>query len=222
MAKRKRDSQGSFTLVETVLALGLLSAVVLELGSLHGNAIYFNEFERNSTQAVWLAQRVMSQVEYFWRSRPFKEIETKVENVPFEGYDDFQYNLSISEWKLPIIDLMTGGGGGGDEEESGDAEGAEGGGGDIIKEGINQILEGEPLLKIAFVEVSWAEGAKRNKVSLTYLLTNQNKFDEKIKILKPVYERLTKKTAPSPSPSPGAGGAGGAGGGATPAPTPSP
>jgi len=62
--KNKRQREGSFTLIETVIALSLITALIIEVASVQGNSIVFSEYSRNVTKATWLARRVMSQVEY--------------------------------------------------------------------------------------------------------------------------------------------------------------
>lgn len=171
----------SFTLIETLIALGLMLFLVMEVGGVHGNALYFNRYGRQVTQGVWLAKRLMSQVEYQWTIRPFKELETANEKErPFEDFPDFTYSLEVKEWKLPILDLITGGVGGGDDS---DKKKPEGGGDDVMKSAMKNVF-GDSILKTAHVEVFWAEGAKRNSVALTYLLTNQEKLDELLTTLK--------------------------------------
>ena len=190
---KRRKAERSFTLVETAIAIGMLAFAFTMMLTVNGNAITFTDYEKNSSKAVWLAKRVMAQVEYYWNKREFDDLKTKQEGVPFAGDDleGFEYKLEIDEWKLPLVDLIAGGGiGGGEDTESGGGE--EEGGGDFIKAAIDQALDGEPLLKTAYVEVSWPEGAVRNSVSLTYLLTNQQKFNEKIALFKSVYDKLTK------------------------------
>ncbi|MEZ4741103.1 MAG: hypothetical protein R3B45_01415 [Bdellovibrionota bacterium] len=172
---RKRSEQ-SFTLIETIIALGLMVTVIMEIGNVQGNAVYFSSYERNATQAAWLAKGFMSQVEYEWNTRAFSELEFKVPERDIPEFDGFTYAINIEEWKLPLMDLLTGGGGGGDEGGESAPEA------DIIRSQVKNIL-GDDLLKIAQVEVFWAEGARKESVSVAMLLTNQKGLDEKIALL---------------------------------------
>jgi type II secretory pathway pseudopilin PulG len=232
-ARRARTlSEGSFTLIETVIALSLVAFLIVEVAAVQGNSIVFSDYQRNVTQATYLAQRVMSQVEYFWRTKPFPELETNVTDGKFDdgpcvlygagGTCDeaYQYTLGIKEWKFPFLQLLqsTMGGGGGGEGEGDD--GAEkkpeaGGMGQMLETVMSQVFGKEPIFMTAHVEVSWAEGAARNSTGLTLLLTNQAKLDEAIVQLKPVWDRLTKPPTAkkddkkTPTPPGGPAGAGG-------------
>ncbi len=189
-----RVHEKSFTLVETLLALGIMAFLILEVGSVQGNAIYINDFGRKSDQAAWLAKRVMSQVEYQWTLRQFSDLSTANEKErPFEDDPDFLYSVDIQDWKFPILDLLANGMGGGGKDDSGDeGSGAAGGGmGGAIKDAVSQVF-GDELLKTAKVEVSWAEGTHRNQVTIAYLLTNQRKVDESLAGLKAVADQLNK------------------------------
>jgi hypothetical protein len=202
--------EASFTLVETMIALGIMSTVILQISGVQSNAVFFGDFARKSNQAIWLAKRVLSQVEYYWSNREFSELKAEEDNAKFEGLEEidelkeFNYRLTIAEWKLPLINLLTGGAGG----EEGDSAG---GGGDMIASAIKNVL-GEELLKVAHVEVSWPEGSRRNSETLTLLLTNQRKLDTVIGEYKAEYDRLKGGSAPTPNPS----------GGPIPSPTPIP
>lgn len=194
----RRGTERSFTLIETIIALGLLTFLVLEVASVQGNAIFFVEYGRNVVQASALAQRVMSQVEYQWSFRDFKQMEQdgNVKEQAFEDMPDFKFSLEIKEWKLPLIDMLAGG----KEDEDGKTTG----GNPMIKAAAAQVL-GSDMLKTVFVEVFWTEGAKRNSTTLTYLLTNQKKVDEAIGQLKALSQAAAAPGAGKSTPPPGGG-----------------
>lgn len=187
-------TERSFTLLETIIALAILTGTILQLVGSQGKIAYFNEYSRRLNEASWLAKRVMSQVEYNWTHYPFKELETSQKDQKFEGLtdSDYTYTLEIAEWKFPLLDFITGGGA--EKNEDGEkvkqtsAEEAEG---DMVRQMLDQVL-GDEILKVAHVEVFWPEGAKRNSVTLTYLLTNQRKVDEELMKLEPVYMEVEK------------------------------
>jgi len=195
--------EASFTIIETVIALGLLTVFILEIGGVQGNAVYFNEYGRNVTQATWLAKRIMSQVEYHWEGREFKELETEVKGQRFEDAPEFSYDITIKEWKLPLWQLLSGGGGEDEEDKSSESSSQT----DMMQQGLSQVL-GDELLKVANVEVFWTEGAKQNSTQLTLLLTNQRKVDEVIGGLQGVAKSLLPTPTPGPSaPGPASGAA---------------
>ena len=186
----------SFTIFETLVALGILMAVVLEVVGTQGNITSFASYARQSTEAVWLAKRMMAQVEYQWHHRDLKELDMDQKEQPFklEGMSEdseFSYTMRIQEWKLPIFDLLSNGGLQGDEgeDQTDQASSPLGGGLAGAEQLINQLFDGH-ILKTAHIEVFWPEGARRNSVSLTLLLTNQRALDGYIVSKSKVFERM--------------------------------
>ena len=169
----QRIGERSFTLVETLVALGLLTVLILQVSTVQGKAIYFSEYGQNLTQGSWLAKRLMAQVEYFWYAKQLEELEgIVVKEKKFEDFPNFSYNLDIREWRLPLINMVTGGGNSDQPNPTAD----------LVKQQVKQIF-GEHILKIAHVEVFWGEGAVKESTDLTLLLTNQRKIDETIATL---------------------------------------
>ena len=173
------SSEASFTLIETIVAMGIMVTVIAQMAGVNSNAAYFSDYGRKSIQAVWLAKRVMSQVENYWEKYDFKAMKVEEENLKFgevDDYDEFReftYNIAVVEWKLPLVKILTGGVAGGGQENNQE----EGGSGDMITNAITKTL-GDDLLRVAHVEVFWPEGSRRNSESLTLLLTNLKKIDE--------------------------------------------
>ena len=179
--KKKKTGQSSFTLIETIIALGLMVVFILEFTAVQGRAISFSTFERKVTQATWLAKAVMAHIEYKADYFELKEIiaSVKDEKLPPELCPenplldcDFKYTLTIENWKLPIIELIA--------ASLGDPNLA-----GIIQQQMKQAL-GDELLKVAHVNVSWAEGVRKDWVDVVYLIATQKKLNESIEMLKPV------------------------------------
>ncbi|MFW7380535.1 MAG: type IV pilus modification PilV family protein [Oligoflexus sp.] len=184
---KHKPGERSFTIIETLIALGIMLTVVLEVVGTQGNVVAFANYSRRVTEATWLAKRIMAQVEYHWHHKEFKELDVKLEEQKFDvGFNpsdelEFTYNLTIEEWKLPIFDILSSGGPQTEEEEeeerynptdqSSMMSGMAG-----IDQVINTVFEGH-ILKVAHVEVFWPEGARRNSITLSYLLTNQRALD---------------------------------------------
>lgn len=177
-------SQASFTLVETVVALSIMAFVIIEVAGIQGRGIYFSSYTLRQSQAMWLAKRLMSQVEYFFYNYSFDELDVERNEVPFADAPDFKYSLSIKEWQLPLVELLTSS----LNTENSDTDQPLSA---IMKQALEQVLD-KSLLKVAYVQVFWPEGAFKNSVSLTYLLTNQKKVDEILKGFKPLYDKIGK------------------------------
>jgi type II secretory pathway pseudopilin PulG len=179
--KSRQKGEESFTLLETIIALGILTVVLLQVGSVQGNAIYIAEYGRSVTKGIWLAKAKMSQVEYYAATKPWSDLVTNTKGE-FSEEPGYQWELKIEDWKLPLQEILTGKSGedgGGGESSTKDAAGGMG-----MEAALSQVFGTESLLRIAQVKVSWPEGAVRNDVSLTYLLTNQSKLDQVLGTLK--------------------------------------
>ncbi|MDQ3235734.1 MAG: hypothetical protein M3Q07_28325, partial [Pseudobdellovibrionaceae bacterium] len=72
----KHPRELSFTIFETIVAVGLLMAFALEMAAGQGNIVNKVEYARRSNEAIWLAKRIMSQVEYNYQTMEMKELDT--------------------------------------------------------------------------------------------------------------------------------------------------
>ncbi len=212
----KRPEEASFTLLEVIIAVGLLTAVVIQMATGQGTIFSMVDYGQRSTQAIWLAKRVMTQVEYNWNHLDFKDMETNstIKDQVFRDITDpdfeYRWSLEVHEWKLPIFDLLAGGGPkskkDGEKDKQEETPENAGGGSALagMEDAINKVFEGQ-ILKVARVEVSWPDGARRSSVSLTYLLTNQKKLDEYITLKKATFDQVIKQATPlaaaTPNPS---------------------
>ena len=207
------DRQLSFTLFETIVAVGLLATVIVNVSMVQGNSIVFSEYTRNLTHAIWLSKRIMSQVEYQKTIHSFKELETKLEDqsfkeVPEEDAESFLYDLEIAPFDFPITKLITkhfsGGLAGGDSESASPlAQIAP-----LVEQQMQQFI-GKDFFKLVKLEVKWSDGAKEDSLVTQMLIADIKKLDE-------VFAQLSALSA-------GAGSPGGpAGGSQTPTPTPTP
>lgn len=194
----------SFTLLEVIIAVGLLTAVVMQVAGGQGSLFEITDYSKKATEATWLAKKIMSEVEYNYIEYELKELEISIKDEPFKDIKDpdmdYKYSIDIQEWKLPLIDFLSGGGGKSNEEkkeakDEGKPESSVAGIPGL--EGIvNQIFGGH-MMKTAHVEVSWPEGARRNSVALTYLLTNQKKLDEYVMTKVAIWDTVRKKMNPN-------------------------
>ncbi|MDQ3235724.1 MAG: hypothetical protein M3Q07_28270, partial [Pseudobdellovibrionaceae bacterium] len=63
---------------------------------------------------------------------------------------------------------------------------------------LDQIFKGH-IMKVAYVEVSWPDGARRDSVSLTYLLTNTKALDEYLGPKKKQFDEIVAKMQGGPA-----------------------
>ncbi|WP_159455119.1 hypothetical protein [Pseudobacteriovorax antillogorgiicola] len=205
-----KDTERSFTIIETLAALAILLPVVIETVSTQGSIINNNLYMRRMTEATWLAKRIMSQVEYNYQVYEFKDIDGDYEGEfkldPEESEFDYTFKVSIQEWKLPLFDLLLQGGPKNPEEETDVTAPSEPSGGALagipgIQQVIDSLFDGH-ILKIANVEVFWPEGARRDSINLTMLLTNQKALDayvvSKKKVMKQMLDDVENSIDPPP------------------------
>ncbi|MBF0442023.1 MAG: hypothetical protein HQK54_08975 [Oligoflexales bacterium] len=198
---RFKESERSFTLLETIIALAIMVTMILEVINAQGNIAYFSSYTEKLNQGIWMAKRIMAQVEYQLSYREFKELNVKLKDQKLrdeKSDTEFSYDLEIKEWELPIVELIANGGispesKGKDKDKDSESRSAKkDDSSSVIKDTLKQVL-GDEILKLAYVEVFWPEGAKRNSVTLTYLMANQRQLDKKLKELKPAVIQLSKQ-----------------------------
>jgi len=179
----RKHGESSFTLIETIIALGLMVVIVLEVSAVQGNAINFSAFERKVTQATWLAKGLLAHLEDKYRFFELRDIKGNIKEEKFPEemcptnpiFDcDFKYSITYEEWKLPLLELAAAHAGG-DKSMAG-----------MIKDMMKQYL-GDEVLKVANVTVSWAEGSRKDFVNIPYLMTAQFRLDKSMEeLLQPV------------------------------------
>ncbi|MCY4380525.1 MAG: hypothetical protein OXC40_03015 [Proteobacteria bacterium] len=175
------NGEKSFSLFETVIAVGMLAVVLLQVTGIQGQVVYSVEYSRRLSEGIWLAQGIMARLEYEWQTRDFSELELTVNEKKigddFWGKDatkiftDYSYKISSEEWKLPIFAMLTGEGQ--NNQEGGPPVS------NLITDQIKQIFN-DHMIKIATVEVLWPEGARKSSTSLSMILVNQRALDMQI------------------------------------------
>lgn len=197
----KNPRELSFTIFETIVAVGLLMAFTLEMAGGQGNIVNKVDYARKSNDAIWLAKRIMSHVEYNYQTMDLKELDTtsSVKDQKFEKVDDpeflYTYSVNVQEWKFPLFDFLLKGGAQSEEDKDDPTKPEkkpEGAGMPGIDAILNSIFNGH-IMKIANVEVSWPDGARRESVRLTYLLTNTRALDEYLGTKKTVFDGVIRK-----------------------------
>ena len=182
-------STSSFSLFETVIAIGILAVVLLEVNGIQGSVVYSLEYSQRTSQAVWIARGLMAKIEYEWDSRAFSEISVETSEQKLspelwgakvaEAFAEFTYKITISEWELPIVEFLTGGADNGEDDQQQSDLGENT---NLIASQIEQLFP-DGILKIAKVEVFWPDGARKSAIDLSLLLTNQRAVDKQISLI---------------------------------------
>ena len=204
-----RPGERSFSLVETVVAVSLIAYLMLEVSGVHGNAINFADYGRKSMQAIFLAKRLMAQVEYQASQRtPLKELAINEKERQFEDAPDFQYSMTVEPLpnSLELMFKVLSGGlvGGGKEGEEGGEKNDVGAMLEQVKSMIEAAVGEEPIW-IANVSVSWAEGARRPSVDLSMIITDIKKLETTLVPLIAKAPRTSGSDKPQTMPTNGGG-----------------
>jgi hypothetical protein len=209
-AKKHSEAEASFTLVETMIAVGILVTVVMNFTGAVGSSIRMGEYGNRVTHAAWVAKGIMAKItwaSYQYEQKEFASLNLTEQPVPeefcpSEGNNSkcfFSMKITSDDWKLPVIDLI--------------AKQAMGGGSDptggMLEKQLKDIF-GDELLRVIGVEIIWPEGALTNSVTLAQVLVNQMSLDKFIENQTP--PTAAAKPPDAPPAIPGAPGA-------TPSPT---
>lgn len=196
--------EDSFSVFETMIAIGMLAVVLLQITTIQGQVVYSLEYSQKMSSGMWLAKGLMARVEYEWATRDFSEMDIKVKEKKvgdeFWGADaskafkDFSYRITSEEWKLPILNFLTGGGASSQEPSvTGVSRAPDDGSSSLVSQQLEAIFGGH-IMKVATVEVFWPEGARKGTASLSMLLVNQKALDLQILALKSPKAPPTKET----------------------------
>lgn len=186
-----RTGEKSFTLIETLIALGIMVTLVLQIAIVQGQAISFSDYARDMTKGMWLGKSIMSQVEYQSKFIPLKEMKYDEKEQTFSEVlcpkenDEpcrYTYNLKIENWPLDLVDIFFRNKPGQEGKEKSAEENPMM---DMIKEHLKEQI-GEELMSYVHAEVFWAEGSRLNSIDLAYLLTDQIGLDILLQKLPPL------------------------------------
>ena len=131
----KKEGERSFSFFEAIIALGMITTIVIEVIGSQGNIANMTGYSRRASEAIRLAESVMSQVEYNWKKYDFKELKAiQASEQPFSFKDqdqdfDYTYTLQIIDWKLDIFNLLFSGKLTGSTSEEDDSSNSQAGGG---------------------------------------------------------------------------------------------
>ena len=91
--------QASFTLLETIMAMAIMSTVILQVVATQGKVVFFSGYNKMSGEAMWYAKRVMAQVEYNATHYDFKDLVggMPIKDGQFEGEKDLPFTYDLME-----------------------------------------------------------------------------------------------------------------------------
>jgi general secretion pathway protein I len=98
MKKRCRNV-GGFTLLEVAIALAIVAVAFVSLTMLFNTSLGITDYSRRMTKAVFLAQKLMTDIEFDHSIALGGAGETELEEE-FEGYS---YSVEVTESVIPFI-----------------------------------------------------------------------------------------------------------------------
>ncbi len=148
-----RTHTKGFSLIEVMLALGLLVYIILNVSNTQSGAIFFSQYTRNLMIATNLARSKMSDVELLSQQKSMKDLTSLKEEGKFKEYPDFTYSVKVQNTKLkiPIPKQII---------ES-----------NPMMKQLMQYFEKELFAEV-LVEVSWPDGKHKKTISVRRLLAN--------------------------------------------------
>ncbi len=133
MMARSRQRQKGGTLLEVMVALGILATSYVALLQAHSGSIRYSRYGKQISVATFLAQSKMEEVEQKLTKEGFPDMDHEEDdNFGDEGYPNFSWKLEVLKIELPLASafdhMLTGfGEDGQDAGAAGGALGAKGG-----------------------------------------------------------------------------------------------
>jgi prepilin-type N-terminal cleavage/methylation domain-containing protein len=149
-------SKQGFTLIESILAIGILAVVAVQVLSVQSSSIQVTNTSRNHMYATWALKSVLAQVRYAKDTVGMKALPKDVE-VPWSGNSDFKFKIEVKENPIEAARLLKAVMGSGGSEEGSDSEKKDGEQEKGMAEMFNQILP-KDMYNTVKISVNWMEG----------------------------------------------------------------
>lgn len=199
-----------FSLLESVLAIGILSTMLVQIISMHSNSLAASQTAINNMKATWALRQAMAQMQYVVDVYGSKE-GTRFNNVsvPWSADPDFTIKATTKDMPIEASRLLVSAFrigtafSGGSEESDKQSDPAE-----AIKSFAEQINTFVPrdIYRTVNLDVTWKQGEVTKNLDTGFFLIDAKALKETGGALSKMAEQL--------------GGMGGDGGGSLPQPTP--
>lgn len=165
-----RNRQSGFTLLETLLAIGILSVVIVQVISVQSTNVAVTQIARDNIQATWAMRQAQSQLEYVLDTLGVPGLPKAAPEFEWKPMPDDSYvvkmefkdvNVKPSEVLITALKLAMGKG---EKESEGEGEG----GNDPTKglKDMASMLDAQlpkDMYKSYVVSVTWKQGDGKSK-----------------------------------------------------------
>ena len=101
------SNESGFTLIESILAIGILSVVVVQLLSIQASTMQLTKTARDNIKSTWAMRQAVSQFEYYADVIGVKELKDFETKFAWSGDPDFQIQLRSKEVPVEASKLLT-------------------------------------------------------------------------------------------------------------------
>jgi prepilin-type N-terminal cleavage/methylation domain-containing protein len=204
------NKQSGFSLLECLLALGIMAVLSVQVLSVMANSIAISQKSWDNMRATWAMRSAFSQLEYVMDAIGFENLPKSEINYEWTGEKGFRVRFlvdeaSIEASSLLVTALKAGAAMGAAQDPNAKKEDeAESGISEQIKS-IGPMLDSQvpkDMYKRVTVEVSWPDGEARRTMEGGVLLINE----KAIAIMPSSDKSATSSASPVPGASPTAAG----------------
>lgn len=109
MKKRRRTNEAGFTLLEVMVAIGILAVSLVAIFNVQASSILAASKVKFVTAATLLARSKMVDIEQELMEEGFSEFAESIEgDFSEEGWPDFRYSAIISKVEMPVPGAIPG------------------------------------------------------------------------------------------------------------------
>ncbi len=179
-----------FSLLETLLAIGILSTMLMQVISMHTNSLAASQTALNNMKATWALRQGMGQLQYIidvYGSKDgarFKDI-----SIPWTADSDFTIKIVTKDFPIEASQLLVSAFRIGTAFTSGGAEKDEGASKDDPAESIKAFAEQvnafvpKDIYRTVNIEVSWKQGEMTKSLDTGFFLIDSKALKEKASTL---------------------------------------
>lgn len=103
----KRNSSAGFTLLESLLAIGILSVVIVQVVSVQSSNVAVSQISRDNMRATWAMRQAVSQLEYVLDALGASALPKTAFEYPWPSDDKFSIRVEFKEVSIEASRLLV-------------------------------------------------------------------------------------------------------------------